>query len=332
MDEPGRHDETAEALAEESVAARAAGDLERAQRTAERCLALRTAALGERHADTAAAHGLLGAALRRRGQLAEALAADRKALEIFGAALGDGHPDTATARGNLSATHRARGEHAEALALGEAALAGLQAACGADDLRTAVAWGNLSAVRRARGEHLEAVACGRELVRIRSAVLGDMHAETAAARSTLGSLLAGAGDHRGAAREEEAVLAAREAAGDRRAALDALTNLATIHRNLGDAVSSLEFQKKALTLQRGLLGESDPATSRSRLYIGYILIRLGRRSEALRILDEGLKHDPGHKDMRQLREQVEQVTQPGFRAPPAAGKSAKARPRGRGRR
>jgi tetratricopeptide (TPR) repeat protein len=321
----------ADAAAQASVEARAAGDLNKALACASRCLELRQAELGELHADTAAAYGLVGAAQRRKGALAEALAADRRALEIFKSVVGDGHADTATAAGNLSATYRARGEHAQALELAEAALAGLTAACGAGDLRTAVAWGNLAAVRRARGEHQEAIECGRELVRIRAAVLGDMHSETADARSTLGALLAASGDHRGAAREEETVLAAREAAGDPRRTLDALANLATISRNLNDAAGSLEFQKRALQIQRTLLGEADPATSRSRLYVAYTLVRVGRRPEALRVIDEGLRHDPGHADLRQLKQQVEQVALPGFRTPGAAAPTGKAKPKGRPR-
>lgn len=322
----------ADAAARASVEARAAGDHSGALASAQRCLELRQAELGERHADTAAAYGLVGAAQRRRGALTEALAADRRALEIFKDVLGDSHADTATATGNLSATHRARGEHAEALALAEAALKGLQAACGADDLRTAVAWGNLAAVRRARGEHLEAIECGRELVRIRQAGLGDMHSDTADARSTLGALLAASGDHRGAAREEEAVLAARTAAGDERRKLEALGNLATIHRNLGDAPGSLEFQKQAFAIQRALLGETDPATTRSRLFIAYTLVRVGRQMEALRALDEGLRHSPGHEGLTQLKQQIEQVAQPGFRTPAAKANRAKGKGRPRGRR
>lgn len=320
----------AETAARDSVEARAAGETGRALASAERCLELRRAALGEQHADTAAAYGLIGAAQRRRGALAEALAADTKALEIFKSVLGDGHADTATAAGNLSATLRARGEHEAALELAEAALAGLRGACGADGLRTALAWGNLAAVRRARGESQEAIDCGRELVRIRQAVLGDMHADTADARSTLGALLAAAGDHRGAAREEEAVLAAREAGGDLRKKLESLANLATIYRNLGDAGGSLEFQKQALQLQRELLGETDAATTKSRLYVAYTLVRVGRQVEALRVLDEGLRHCPGHEGLAQLKQQIEQVAQPGFRTPAAKARAkSKGRPRGR---
>jgi len=322
----------ADAAAQASVEARAAGDLAGAVAHAQRCLELRQAALGERHADTAAAYGLVGAAQRRRGALAEALAADRRALEIFKDVLGDSHADTATARGNLSATQRARGEHGQALELAEAALAGLQAACGADDLRTAMAWGNLAAVRRARGENQEAIDCGLELVRIRQAVLGDMHSDTADARSTLGALRAASGDHRGAAREEEMVLAARTAAGDQRRKLEALGNLATIHRNLGDAAVSLEFQKQALQIQRTLLGETDAATTRSRLFIAYTLVRVGRQAEALRVLDEGLRHCPGHEGLSQLKQQVEQVAQPGFRTPAQQASTARAKGRPRGRK
>jgi tetratricopeptide (TPR) repeat protein len=324
----------ADALAEESLAARNAGDLDRALDRARRCHALREAALGELHADTAAALGLLAAAWRRRGELDAALVSDQRALEIYEHVLGDSHPDTATAAGNLSATRRMRGELDAALALAERALAGLTAACGADDPRTAVAWGNLAAVRRARGEHAEALACGRELLRIREAALGATHLDTATAHSNLGALLAASGDHAGAEVQETQALAIREASGDARATLESLGNLAAIYRNLGDAARSLEFQQRVLTAQRELLGEAHPATTRSRLYIAYIFLRLGRRLEAQRLIDEGLRHDPRDADLRNLKDQVDRVAQPGFRSPAAtkAPLANRSKPRGRGKR
>ncbi len=106
--------------------------------------------------------------------------------------------------------------------------------------------------------------------------------------------------------------------------LESLTNLATISRNLGDAEQSLMWQQRALTAQRALLGEADPATTRSRLYVAYTLLRLGRRIEAARVVDEGLRHDPRSAELRQMQQQVGGA--PGFRAP------AKQRPRGRGKR
>ncbi|MBL8969923.1 MAG: tetratricopeptide repeat protein, partial [Myxococcales bacterium] len=88
---------------------------------------------------------------------------------------------------------------------------------------------------------------------------------------------------------------------------------------------SLEFQQRALASQRTLLGEADPATSRSRLYVAYTLLRLGRRVEAARLVEEGLRHDPRHVELRQMQQQVAGAPAPGFRAPPK-------RPRGRGKR
>ncbi len=317
--------EEAVVLAAQSLAARTAGDLAGALVAAENCLQRRRAVLGEQHADTAAALGLVAAARRRRGELDAALAADTLALEIYQAVLGDSHPDTMIAVGNLSATHRARREHEAALVLGLRALEGLRAACGEDDLRTALAWGNLAAARRARGEHVEGVACGRELVRIRRAVLGDMNIETAAARSTLGALLAAGGDLAGALVEEEAALQARE--GEPRAAIESLVNLATIYRSLEDVERSLGYQRRALELQRGVLGEADPETTRSRVYVAYTLLRASRRVEAERLIDEGLRYAPRNEELRKLKAQLGTVVAPGFRAPPARGK-----PRGRGKR
>jgi len=331
MDEP-QTDPVTEAtrLASESLAARNAGDLGLAIARAQACLELRTEIHGEQHADTAAALGLVAAARRRRGELDQALAADLRALEIYEHVLGDSHPDSAVAAGNLSATRRARGEHDEALSLAERALAGLRAACEPDDLRIALAWGNLAAVHRARGEHAQAIASGHELLVIRQAVLGEQHLDTAAAHSLLGSLHAAAGDHAAAAVAETSALELREALGEQRAVLESLTNLATIYRNLGDAGRSLEIQQRALAVQRVLLGEGDPATTRSRLYVAYTMLRIGRRREAEQLIAEGLRHDPRSKELRQLKQQLDSVVAPGFRAPsPAAGKS---KPRGRGKR
>jgi len=335
MDEP--HTEPADEaarLASESLVARNAGDFGLALERAQACLELRMARHGERHVDTAAAYGLVAAARRRRGELDAALAADSRALEIYEDVLGDSHAETAAAAGNLSATRRMRGEHDEALALAERALTGLRAACEPGDGRVGLAWGNLAAVHRARGEHGQAIAAGRELLAIRQAVLGDGHLDTAAAHSLLGSLHAAAGDHGQAAQAEQTALGLREAAGDPRAALESLMNLATIHRNLGDAARSLELQQRALTAQRTLLGEGDPATTRSRLYVAYTMLRIGRRREAEQLLAEGLRHDPRSKELRQLQQQLDSVVAPGFRAAPASQRAAtgKPKPRGRGRR
>ena len=337
MDQPHTDpaDEAAR-LASESLAAREAGDLGRALERAQACLELRTARLGERHVDTAAAFSLVAAARRRRGELDAALAGDLQALAIYEAVLGDSHPDTATAAGNLSATRRVRGEHDEALALAERALAGLRATCEPGDRRVALAWGNLAAVHRARGEHARAIAAGHELLAIRQAVLGDRHLDTAAAHSLLGSLHAAAGDHGQAAQAEQAALELREAAGDPRATLESVMNLATIHRNLGDAARSLELQQRALAAQRTLLGERDPATTRSRLYVAYTMLRIGRRREAEQLIAEGLRHDPRSKELHQLKQQLDSVVAPGFRAAPTGGApraaAGKNKPRGRGKR
>ena len=318
-------------LASESLAARNAGDLALALERAEACLVVRTTALGEQHAEVAAALGLVAAARRRRGELDAALAADLRALEIYEHVLGDSHPDTAVALGNLSATRRVRGEHDEALALASRALAALQAVCGATDLRTALAWGNLASVHRAREDHAQAIASAGDLLAIRQAILGDRHLDTAAAHSLLGSMHAAGGDHAAAAVEEQAALEIREAANEPRATLESLVNLATIHRNLGDAARSLELQQRALSIQRTLLGESDPATTRSRLYVAYTMLRLGRRREAEQMIAEGLRHEPRSKDLRQLKQQLDSVVAPGFR-PAATPKPARTKPRGRGKR
>ena len=58
-----------------------------------------------------------------------------------------------------------------------------------------------------------------------------------------------------------------------------------------------------------------------------MLLRAGRRPEAERLIDEGLRHDPRSADLRSLKQQLAAAVQPGFRAPPASG-----RPRGRGKR
>ena len=134
------------------------------------------------------------------------------------------------------------------------------------------------------------------------------------AHSTLGSLLAAAGDHAAAASCEAAALEIREALGDSHGSLDSLMNLATVYRNLGDAEQALGFQTRALAIQRRLYGEADPATSRSRLDVAYTLLRLGRQVEAARLVEEGLRHDPKHVELRQMQQQVAGAPAPGFRA------------------
>ncbi len=304
-----------DALAQASQAARRSGDLPRARVLAEQCLAHRRAEFGDDHRKTAEALGLVAAAHRRGGDLELALTADRQALAVYETQCGPDHPETAVARGNLSATHRLRGEHDLAQTLAERALANLQASLGEDDPQTATAWGNLAAVHGARGAHDEAVACARKLVELRQKSAATDPLALALAQSTLGALLAAAGDLAGALDAETCALAGREASGDGRAVLESLVNLAAIHRSRNDAGQALQFQQRALAAQRQLLGDTDPATTRSRVIVAYTLLRLGRQPEAIRLVDEGRRHAPGDPDLKNMQQQLKQQPRPGFRAP-----------------
>jgi len=109
------------------------GDLEDAEATLRRAIAVATGIGGPDPRHLASGHQLLGDLLRRQRQYAEAERHLTLALAGFEQGLGEDHPHTADARRELGRFLAAVGRPAEAVAALESALASLEKTRGADD-------------------------------------------------------------------------------------------------------------------------------------------------------------------------------------------------------
>ena len=112
--------------------------------------------------------------------------------------------------------------------------------------------------------------------------------------------------------------------------LRALANLALLSRNSGNLAGALELQREHLERASGASGPLDAVTLQSRRMLVLILARVGKRREALAVVEEGLRLLPAdHRKRREFEGLRREFVGPaGSRA---GGRGGKGKGKGKGK-
>jgi tetratricopeptide (TPR) repeat protein len=172
-----------------AVIERDVGDLDAAQVTQERAVAMREAIVGD-HFVLAPSLVNLATIQGMRGDYDKAEQATERALAIMQEFLGPEHPDLASALVVLGNLRHLRGRTDEALALFERALRMYEAALGPDHPQVADAVENISIMRVDQGRFAEAEPGFRRALEIRHRVLGKDHPQTVASAADVERIVA----------------------------------------------------------------------------------------------------------------------------------------------
>ena len=170
------------------------GDLKSARSLAEKALAIRKAALGERHPLFAESLNLLAQVLQAMGDHEAALPLMERALAISKAVPGEKHPSHGVILSNLAQLLAERGDHDGALPLAEKALAIREAALGKTHPDCANSLNNLAFLHRAMGNPKAALPLFKRALAIRKESLGETHPQYATSLHNLSVLYSDAGD------------------------------------------------------------------------------------------------------------------------------------------
>lgn len=266
------------------------GEYRRAQELLELVLEVRRRRDGAEDPDTLTAMLNLAHTLLKRGDLVEAQALEEQVVEGRRRVLGAEHPETLVAMNNLASILEARGAHAEAQALQEAVLEARRRILGEEHPHTLIAMNNLAETLRARGDYAGAQALQEEHVPVVRRTLGAHHPETLTATMNLAHTLRRRGDAAGAQALLEPVLEERRRTlgEDHPDTLTVMNNLGLARRVLGDLASAQSLYEHVLQARRRIFGERHHATSAVAWNLLHTMEQLGRREDALALLDRDL--------------------------------------------
>ncbi|HYV20527.1 MAG TPA: serine/threonine-protein kinase [Verrucomicrobiae bacterium] len=247
--------------------------------------------LGPDHLDTAISLDVLGNLLRDRGEFAEADAMLHEVLEIRRKAQGPGSPDVAKTLNNIAYTEYRRGDLAAARRDYEKAIAIGGKSLPPEHPLLLVVRNGLGMVQGEAGDEDGAERLLRDVLAVRVAKVGDDAVPTSQSRFALGCLLA----RRGRFDEAEEMLqralqTRRKILGEDHFSVVLVEEaLAGLRREQGRLEESQALYTKTLAADRTIYSKPAPPTSDSLVGLGRTLLALGRPSEALPLLREGLE-------------------------------------------
>lgn len=264
------------------------GDLDQAQRTLERVVAVRERAFGPDHPDTATAWHNLGGLLRERGSYREAASLLERAITVREKSLGDKSPEVVMTLGLLSVVRQNQGNFASARAHLERALAIEESRGPSPNL--AYALSNLGSLHLALGEFASALPLFQRAMAIREKELGAGHPELAPLLSNIAELKVAQGDHAGAIPLYERALGiARDRLGpDHPTTSQILSNLATTHQKLQQREIASSLHREALAAKIKSLGETHPTVAVSQLNLAALHMTRAEFGLAIPLLERAV--------------------------------------------
>jgi serine/threonine protein kinase len=212
----------------------------------ERCLRLRTEALGPDHRDTLEALNSLAVAYNSADRLDKAIPLFERAAEAMTRQLGPDHRDTLTALHNLSKCHQDREDTGKAIPLQEAILERRRRVLGANDVDTLISMDGLATSYRIAGRVEEAIKLYQDCLERRRKVLGPEHLDTVGGINNLGVAL-------------------------------------QVMKRFDEAVPLFE---SVLAQQRKRLGDDHGSTMTTKFNLATTLMAMGRRDRALPLYEE----------------------------------------------
>lgn len=163
-----------------------------------------------------------------------------------------------------------------------------------------IAFGNL-------GDHRKALEYAQRALSIARLALGERHPDTAGILDIAGDCLLHLGEHRKALEfYEQALEIKRDMCGERHPSTAlSLQGIGIALSRLGDDRRALEYELLALEIRRELLGDRHPQTISSRRDVAQCLFILKQKVAALRVVEEGLKHAPGDRELLRIRASIQ---------------------------
>jgi CHAT domain-containing protein/Tfp pilus assembly protein PilF len=255
----------AQAAFDQGKALGRSGKYVKAVQLAERALALRKAALGERHEEVASCLNLLGELHLHQGDVARAEPLFLRALEIREEVLGKNHPNVGMTLNNLAALYEAQGLHARAEPLYERALQALEVSVGADHPNVAITLNNLALLYTNQGSYARAERLLKQALEILRKAPKSRQLNIAATLNNLAHVYSALGLYaRAEPLYEEALKLQREALGSGHPHVaTTLNNLALLYTNQGLYARAEPLYARALEVVEAALGKAHPETART---------------------------------------------------------------------
>lgn len=284
----GDHPDTAGALNSLGIVFRRLGDFRKARSHFEQAVAMNRKVRGEVNAHTAAALNNLGSVLLAQGEYAEARPILEQAVAICRTVHGSQHADTATALNNLGLVLQDQADYAgakdsyfEALRIQQRVL-GKHAA-------TAVTLNNIGSLLEARGDLAGARKYCDQALEIHEQLKGKKDYQFGVMLNNVGSLLHGLGEHKEARRRYDQALAVYATTlGEEHPTVATITgNIGELLRDQGAFREALDYHERALAINK----KNRPRhllTANSHHAVAIMLHTLGKRSEALAQINDGL--------------------------------------------
>ncbi|WP_231848236.1 CHAT domain-containing tetratricopeptide repeat protein [Gloeobacter violaceus] len=272
----------AQRLYDQSVKLWEASQYREAQPLAERALAIRTKALGEKHLEVAQSLHSLGNLYLKQGNYAGAEPLYRRALAIREKALGPNHPEVARSLNSLAVLYIDRGNYAGAESLHKRALAIREKALGGEHPDVIQTLNNLAALHAERGDYTEAGLLFRRALALLEKALGPDHPEVARGLNNLAALYGRLGDYTEAGLLFRRALALLEKAlgPDHPEVARSLNNLATLYGRLGDYTKAEPLSQRALSILEKALGTEHPEVGQSLVNLAIPRRKRGDYTEA----------------------------------------------------
>ena len=228
------------------------GEFDAALAAYRRGLAIRAAVYGVQHPRYAFSLAQIGDVLTQQGKYVEAAEYLEQALAIRTRALGPDHPEVGDTLIGIGKIEFRRGRSEAALRATQRALVVLSTALGPASLRVASVKQNLAVMFREQKHLAQALALDDEVLAQLAKTLSPEHPRVLALRGNRAGVLSDLGRHAEAIAELRELLALREAAAARPAALaHTLLDLAQAQRAAGAAGEAVATAERGLTLAAG---------------------------------------------------------------------------------
>jgi CHAT domain-containing protein/tetratricopeptide (TPR) repeat protein len=249
-------------------------------------LQARREVLGPRHPDTLISLNNLAALYDSQGRYGEAEPLHQEALQTNREVLGPRNPDTLISLNNLASLYNSQGRYGEAEPLLREALQARREVLGARHPDTLGSLTILAGLYTSQGRYGEAEPLYREALQASRELLGLRHPQTLTGLNKLGGLYYSQGRY-GEAEPlyQEALQARREVLGPRHPdTLTTLNDLAFLYNVQGRYGEAEPLFREALQVNREVLGPRHPQTLTTQLNTTGLLVNMGRRAEAVRML------------------------------------------------
>eukprot|EP00041_Stephanoeca_diplocostata_P031171 m.964675 g.964675 ORF g.964675 m.964675 type:complete len:881 (+) comp23904_c0_seq7:236-2878(+) len=202
----------------------------------------------------------------------------------------DGSMETAHFARQLGRILERMGQHDQAIAFYNEALDVDTKLLGAEHPETALSLMRLTIAYRGAGEYVKALECGQQALEILRKAYGTEHIDIADAHNAIGLVHYRLGNHTAALQSlRESLRMNTQLRPDHAAIADDFSSLGLVYKLKGDSKLAVDYYKRAIALQRRVLGPEHPDLASSYNNLGVVYERIGDYDEAISLLKKS--HD-----------------------------------------